>query len=96
MSEPVVSADPAAVQTRLRQLLYALLKQSSDCAFDSADAIADDVDLSSLGISSIDFLEFTLAVEQEFRVAILDSIEPDELPLTLVAWQQLVSSRLAG
>jgi len=87
--------DPATVQARLRQLLFALLKQNSSCPFESAEVIPDDVDLSAVGITSIDFLEFALSVEQEFQVTILDSIEPDELPQSLAAWQQQVCRRLA-
>jgi len=93
MSSPTTPADPATVQARLRQLLFALLEQGSSCPFESPEVIPDDVDLSAVGITSIDFLEFALSVEQEFQIAILDSIEPDELPLTLSAWQQQVCSR---
>ncbi|MCE9552124.1 MAG: acyl carrier protein [Planctomycetes bacterium] len=82
--------DPAIVQARLRQLLFALLKQNNSCPFQSPEAIPDDVDLSAVGITSIDFLDFALSVEQEFQVAILDTIEPNDLPLTLRAWQQQV------
>lgn len=87
---PSSPVDPATVQAKLRQLLFALLKQNSSNPFESPDLIPDDVDLSAVGITSIDFLEFALSVEQEFQVAILDTIEPDELPLTLAAWQQQV------
>jgi len=90
------SIDPAAVQARLRQLLFALLEQNGSNPFSSAAAIPADVELSSVGITSIDFLEFALSVEQQFRVSILDSIEPDELPLTLAEWQQQVCVRSAS
>lgn len=91
---PTSPTDPATVQARLRQLLFALLKQNNSNPFESPEGIPDDVDLSAVGITSIDFLDFALSVEQEFQVAILDTIEPDELPLTLVAWQQQVCGRI--
>ena len=93
MQTPSSPVDPAVVQARLRQLLHTLLVQNSDCAFDSPDAIPDDVDLAQLGITSIDYLEFALTVEQEFKVAILETIDPNELPHTLIMWQQQVCSR---
>jgi acyl carrier protein len=96
MPMPSSSVDPAAVQTRLRQLLFALLEQSDSNPFESAKDISDDVELSTVGITSIDFLDFALSVEEEFKVAILDTIDPDELPLTLGAWQQLVCTRSAN
>jgi hypothetical protein len=95
MSRSTSPVDPAAVQSRLRHLLFALLKQNNSCPFESADGVPDEVDLSTVGITSIDFLEFALSVEQEFQITILDSIEPDELPLTLAAWQQQVLVRMA-
>lgn len=88
------STDPANVEARLRVLLHKLLVQSRDCPFKTPEAIPDDADLSTLGVTSIDFLEFAMSVEQEFRVAILENIEPDELPQSLVAWQQQVVARL--
>jgi acyl carrier protein len=94
MHDSPSSPDPAAVQARLRKILHALLAQNRDCAFESPDAIPDDVDLSTLGITSIDFLEFALAVEQDFQLAILDNINPNELPQTLTAWAQQVMARL--
>jgi acyl carrier protein len=96
MSTPATSSDPAAILARLRELLFALTRQSDPNPFANAAAILDDVDLASAGITSIDFLEFALSVEQEFGVAILDSIEPNELPLTLADWQKQISTRLAG
>ena len=95
MQKQTTPVDPAIVQARLRQLLHALLVQNSDCAFETPDVIPDDADLSSLGITSIDFLEFALAVEQEFRVAILETVDPNDLPHTLQMWQQQVCARLA-
>ena len=85
--------DPTTVQAQLRQLLFALLRQNSSCPFESAEAIPDDVDLTAVGLTSIDFMDFALSVEQEFQVAILDKIEPDALTLTLAAWQQAVCER---
>jgi len=80
----------------LRRLLFALLDENSSHPFESAEGIPDDVELSTVGITSIDFLDFALSVEQQFGVAILDTIDPDELPLTLGAWQQLVCARSPG
>jgi len=96
MPSPAPPIDPSAVQARLRQLLFALLKQNSSCPFESAEVIPDDVNLSTVGITSIDFLEFALSVEQEFAVAILDTIEPNDLPQTLEEWQQQVRRRKSG
>ncbi|MGD9634467.1 MAG: hypothetical protein AB7G28_16425 [Pirellulales bacterium] len=96
MTTPVTSADPAANLARLQQLLFALIRQNDPHAFGSASAIPAGADLSTIGITSVDFLEFALSVEQEFGVMILDTIDPNELPLTLEAWQQQVSARLAA
>lgn len=88
--------DAAHVPSRLRELLHRLLVQNKVCPFATPDAIPLDAELSTLGITSIDFLEYTLTVENEFRVEILDAITPDELPQTLAAWQQLVVARMAS
>ena len=80
----------------MRQLLFALLAQSDSSLYASAEAIPADADLSSMGITSIDFLDFAMSVEREFDVAVLESIEPNELPLTLGAWQQYVCEHLAA
>jgi acyl carrier protein len=90
-----VSVDSAHVQSRLQELLHRLLVQNSNCPFESPHAIPIDADLSSLAVTSIDFLEFALSVEKEFQVEILDTITPDELPQTLAAWHQQVCVRLA-
>jgi acyl carrier protein len=87
---------PDAVQNRLRQLLFALLEQIGANSFVSAEAIPNDVDLTTVGITSIDFLDFAISVEDEFKVEILEAIEPDELPLTLDGWRQEVCKRLAS
>lgn len=93
MPAPSPLFDPHAVPARLRQILFALLKQNSITTFDSPVAIPDDVDLTSLGLTSIDFLEFVLSVEEAFGVQILETIEPDQLPLTLAAWREEVCNR---
>lgn len=90
------STDPVHVQQRLRELLHRLLVQNSSCRFTSPEEIPIDAELSSMAVTSIDFLEFALSVEQEFHVEILEAIAPDELPLTLAAWQQQVCQRLAS
>jgi acyl carrier protein len=96
MPTPSSAVDPQAVQVRLRQLLVALVEQNGANCPGSAEAILDDVDLSAVGITSIDFLEFALSVEEEFKIEILETIEPDELPLTLDGWRQEVCTRLAS
>lgn len=94
MSIPATFADPAAVLARLQQLLFALVRQNDPKSFALAASIPADADLSTIGITSVDFLEFALSVEQEFGVTILDTIDPNDLPLTLTAWQQQVAARL--
>lgn len=84
------------VQARLRELLFRLLIHNSNCPVTSPDAIPNDENFSNLAVTSIDFLEFALAVEQEFQVSILESIAPDDLPQTLAMWQQQVCRRLAA
>ena len=95
LSNSATSTASARVQSRLQELLHKLLVQNNNCPFETPDAIPIDADLSNLAITSIDFLEFALSVEQEFQVEILDTITPDELPQTLAAWQQQVCVRLA-
>jgi acyl carrier protein len=96
MDTPSFSAEPTSVRARMQQLLFALLQQCDANPFVSAEAIADDIDLTTIGMTSIDFLEFALTVEQEFGVAVLETIEPDELPLTPAAWQRHVCERSAS
>ena len=96
MQTPPPCVDPEAVQVRLRQLLFELLAKNGAYAFGSAEAIPNDVELSTVGLNSIDFLDFALSVEHEFGVEILDTIEPNDLPLTLRAWQQEVCNRLTS
>src|SRR5262245_1088755 len=78
MQTPPPSVDPDAVQVRLRQLLFELLAKNGANSFGSAQAIPNDVELSTVGLNSIDFLDFALSVEQEFGVEILDTIEPND------------------
>jgi acyl carrier protein len=88
--------DAKRVQFRLRQLLFALIEKNGANSFGSADAILDNIQLSATGITSIDFLEFALAVEEEFKIEILETMDPDKLPLTLHGWGQEVCTRLAS
>ncbi|MCE9545312.1 MAG: hypothetical protein K8T25_07325 [Planctomycetia bacterium] len=90
------TADPAAVEAELRQLLFKLLSSEGLAAYSSPDKLPAGEDFSQLGVASIDFLEFVLAVEEAFGVTILDTVNPNELPQTLTAWQQLVLARLAA
>lgn len=88
--------DPTHVQTRLRELLHKLLVQNSNCRFKSPNAIPIDADLSTLAVTSIDYLEFALVVENEFGVSILETIAPNDLPQTLAMWQHQVCLRLSA
>ena len=92
-SSPV---DPVDVQARMRHLLFALLAQSESNPFTSAEAIPADAELSAIGMTSIDFLDFAMSVEREFDVAVLETIEPREPPLSLCAGQQYVCQRSAA
>ena len=49
-------------------------------------------DFATLGVNSVDLMEFVLRAENEFGVDILSDMLPDELPTSLSGWARLISA----
>jgi acyl carrier protein len=84
----------ASVEQQLKEILARVVGEGTKARFNAAQ-IDSHAEFSSLGVNSVDLMEFVLRIENEFRVDILSDMLPDDLPLTLNGWANLVSARLA-
>ena len=83
------------ITNRLRQLLCQLLAVRSEANQDAAiDQISADVSFTELGINSVDFLEFVLAVEREFDMDIADEAFTEHALFTLTAWTDYLAGQI--
>jgi acyl carrier protein len=86
----------AALAGRLKEILARVVSKSGTSRARTAAEIDNNADFATLGVSSVDLMEFVLNVEQEFNVSLLDAMLPDQLPTTLEDWAKLVSAQTAG
>ncbi len=72
----------ANVAGRLKELLQKVLAESEDRQMD----VPLHADLVELGVNSVDYLQFVLAVETAFGLEIPDDVVTDPALLTLDGW----------
>lgn len=83
----------ASAEQTLKEILARVVGAGGKGRVDPAK-LDSHADFSTLGVNSVDLMEFVLRAENEFRIDILSDMLPDELPSTLNGWAKLVSRRL--
>jgi acyl carrier protein len=83
----------ASVEQKLKEILARVVGEGGKNRINPAQ-LDGNSELSTLGINSVDLMEFVLRIENEFRVDILSDMLPDDLPLTLNGWAKLLNARL--
>jgi acyl carrier protein len=83
----------ASVEQKLQEILAKVVGEGGKGRLNPAQ-LDSHADFSTLGVNSVDLMEFVLRTENEFRVDILSDMLPDELPATLNGWAKLVCGRL--
>ena len=82
---------PAAdIAERLKRLLNRIVSESEGGNRVAGREIDLQADFSELGINSVDLLEFVLGLEQEFGVRVLDEMLPEDLPVNLAGWRDVL------
>ena len=84
----------ASQEQQLKEILARVVGEGGKGRFNPAQ-LDGNSELSTLGINSVDLMEFVLRIENEFRVDILSDMLPDDLPSTLAGWAKLLCARLA-
>jgi acyl carrier protein len=83
----------ASAEQDLKEILARVVGEGGKGRIDPAQ-LDSHADFSTLGVNSVDLMEFVLRTENEFRIDILSDMLPDELPSTLNGWAKLVCRRL--
>ncbi len=83
----------ASVEQKLKEILAQVVGEGGKGRISPAQLDAH-ADFATLGVNSVDLMEFVLRIENEFRLDILSDLLPDELPATLAGWAKLVNARL--
>ena len=83
----------ASAEQNLKEILARVVGEGGKGRVDPAQ-LDSHADFSTLGVNSVDLMEFVLRTENEFRIDILSDMLPDELPSTLNGWAKLVCRRL--
>lgn len=83
----------ASAEQNLKEILARVVGEGGKGRIDPAQ-LDSHADFSTLGVNSVDLMEFVLRTENEFRIDILSDMLPDELPATLNGWAKLVCRRL--
>jgi acyl carrier protein len=83
----------ASADQTLKEILARVVGEGGKGRIDPAQ-LDSHADFSTLGVNSVDLMEFVLRTENEFRIDILSDMLPDELPATLNGWAKLVCRRL--
>ncbi|HET6328387.1 MAG TPA: acyl carrier protein [Planctomycetaceae bacterium] len=83
----------ASAEQKLKEILARVVGEGGKGRF-SAAQLDGQAEFSTLGVNSVDLMEFVLRIENEFRVDILSDMLPDELPSTLNGWAKLLCARL--
>jgi acyl carrier protein len=83
----------SSVEQKLCDILAAIVAEGGKGRIDPT-SLDSHADFSTLGVNSVDLMEFVLRTENEFRVDILSDMLPEELPTTINGWAKLVASRL--
>jgi len=83
----------ASAEQKLKEILSKVVGEGGKGRL-SPDQLDSHADFSTLGVNSVDLMEFVLRIENEFRVDILSDMLPDDLPSTLNGWAKLLCVRL--
>jgi acyl carrier protein len=83
----------ASAEEKLKEILSRVVGEGGKGRLNPAE-LDSHADFSTLGVNSVDLMEFVLRTENEFRIDILSDMLPDELPATLNGWARLVCRRL--
>jgi acyl carrier protein len=83
----------ASVEQKLQEILVKVVGEGGKGRLNPAQ-LDSHADFATLGVNSVDLMEFVLRTENEFRIDILSDMLPDELPATLNGWAKLVCGRL--
>jgi acyl carrier protein len=83
----------ASVEQRIKEILAKVVSEGGKARLNAAQ-LDSHADFSTLGVNSVDLMEFVLRSEDEFHVDILSTMLPEELPSTLNGWARLVCVRL--
>jgi acyl carrier protein len=83
----------ASAEQQLKEILARVVGEGGKGRFNVAQ-LDGQAEFSTLGVNSVDLMEFVLRIENEFRVDILSDLLPDDLPSTLNGWARLLCSRL--
>jgi acyl carrier protein len=86
--------DLPTISKTLNDILGQVAGQSGAARVKKAGPFDPSAEFATLGVNSVDLMEFILRVEKEFRLDVLGDLLPDELPTTLDGWAVLVQSRL--
>ncbi|HEV8003346.1 MAG TPA: acyl carrier protein [Planctomycetaceae bacterium] len=84
----------ASAEQQLKEILARVVGEGGKGRFNPAQ-LDGQAEFSTLGVNSVDLMEFVLRIENEFRVDILSDMLPDDLPSTLAGWAKLLCARLA-
>ena len=83
----------ASAEQKLREILARVISEGGKGRVNPAQLDAQ-ADFATLGVNSVDLMEFVLRAENEFGVDILSDMLPDELPTSLAGWARLISARV--
>jgi len=93
MSEHLAT-DRQAVAARIREILAGVVLRSGTTNVRRPEDIPWDGEFSQLGVSSVDLMSFVLEVEEEYSLDVLSDMLPEDLPLSVDGWADLVWTRL--
>jgi acyl carrier protein len=85
--------DQAGLEYRLTEILARVVSEGGKSSRSAAD-LSPTEEFASLGVNSVDLMEFILRVEKELNVDLLGTMLPNELPGTLRGWSEFVYPRL--
>jgi acyl carrier protein len=83
----------ASAEQKLKEILARVIGEGGKARVNPSQLDAQ-ADFATLGVNSVDLMEFVLRAENEFGIDILSEMLPDELPTSLNGWARLMSARL--
>jgi acyl carrier protein len=84
----------ASAEQKLKEILARVVSEGGKSRLSPAE-LDGNADFSTLGVNSVDLMEFVLRAENEFRVDVFSDMLPEELPATLNGWAKLICARIA-
>jgi acyl carrier protein len=86
--------DQVGLEYRLTEILARVVSEGGARAPRPAAQLSPTEEFVTLGVNSVDLMEFILRVEKELNVDLLGNMLPNELPSTLRGWAEFVYPRL--